>query len=135
AGPARTRRRRRPPRVAPGPGRGRPPARAGRVGRAVGRPRRTRERAAPQRCEAIVEVIGDRGPSRALADALAFQTYILTSLGRIPEAAECGRRALAMARELDDPLGQVWATMGLANPPSSAPDLPDAPQLARHARP
>ena len=55
-------------------------------------------------------MIGDREPSRALVDCLALQSVILSNLGRVPEAAGCGRRALAMARELDYPFGQAAAT-------------------------
>ena len=87
-----------------------------------------------QRCDAIVEVIGDRGPSRALADALALQSLILSSLGRVPEAAGCGRRALAMARELGYPFGQAFALNGLVIAACYAGDLDDAAQLARQAR-
>jgi predicted ATPase/DNA-binding CsgD family transcriptional regulator len=88
-----------------------------------------------QRCDAIVEVIGGRGPSRALADVLALQTNILFVLGRIryPEAAEGGRRALAMARELGYPFGQVAATHNLAIAAYHAADLDDALRLVRQA--
>jgi DNA-binding CsgD family transcriptional regulator/tetratricopeptide (TPR) repeat protein len=88
-----------------------------------------------QRCDAVVEVIGDRGPSRALADALALQTNSLFVLGRIryPDAAEGGRRALAMARELGYPRGQVWATNTLAIAAAAVGDLDDALRLVRQA--
>jgi len=79
-----------------------------------------------QRCAAIVEVIGDGGPSRVLVDALAM-------LGRVPDAAGCGRRALAMARELRYPRGQVLATNNLAFAAYSAGDLDDALRLVRQA--
>jgi DNA-binding CsgD family transcriptional regulator/tetratricopeptide (TPR) repeat protein len=79
-----------------------------------------------QRCAAIVEVIGDRGPSRALAEALAI-------LGQVPEAAGCGRRALAMARELSYPRGQVLATNNLAIAAYSAGDYDGALRLVRQA--
>ena len=84
-----------------------------------------------QRCDAIVEVIGDRGPSRAVADALALQTVILAGLGRVAEAAGCGRRARAMARELGYPFGQVCATYNLAVAAYSTGDLDDALRLVR----
>ena len=86
-----------------------------------------------QRCDAIIEVIGDRGPSRALANALAMQTITLCNLGRVPEAAACGRRARAMARELGYPFGQVYATNNLAIAAYLAGDLDDAVRLLRQA--
>jgi predicted ATPase/DNA-binding CsgD family transcriptional regulator len=86
---------------------------------------------AMQRCDAIVEVIGDRGPSRALANALAVQTPTLWSLGRVPEAAGCGRRGLAMARELGYLRGQVYAMHNLAIAAYLAGDLDDALRLVR----
>ena len=39
---------------------------------------------AQQRCIAIVAVIGDREPSRALVDCLALQSVTLSNLGRLP---------------------------------------------------
>jgi DNA-binding CsgD family transcriptional regulator len=86
-----------------------------------------------QRCSAIVDVIGDREPSRALVDCLALQSVNLSNLGRLPAAAGCGRRALAMARALDYPSGQAAATAGLIIAARFAGDLADALQLARQA--
>ena len=88
---------------------------------------------AQQRCSAIVAVIGDREPSRVLVDCLALQSVTLSNLGRLPEAAGCGRRALAMARALDYPFGQAAATGGLVIAARFAGDLDDALQLARQA--
>jgi predicted ATPase/DNA-binding CsgD family transcriptional regulator len=84
-----------------------------------------------QRCAAVIEVIGDREPSRILADCLAEQSGTLSNLGRVPEAAAAGRRALAMARELGYPFGQVLATTCLVIAASYAGDLDDAARLAR----
>ena len=89
--------------------------------------------AALERCTAVIDVIGDRGPSRMLADCLAVQSVTLSNLGRVPEAARCGRRALAMARELGYRLGQARATTGLVIAARYAGDLDDAVQLARQA--
>ena len=86
-----------------------------------------------QRCAAIVDVIGDRKPSRTLADCLALQSGTLANLGQVPEAAAAGRRALAMARELGYPAGQALATIGLAITASYAGDLDEAARLARQA--
>jgi predicted ATPase len=84
-----------------------------------------------QRCAAVIDVIGDREPSQALVDCLALQSTILCGLGRIAGAARCGRRALAMARELGYPSGQVHATTSLARAAQYAGDLDAAKQLAR----
>ena len=86
-----------------------------------------------QRSAAIMDVIGHRKPSRILADCLGLQSFTLSNLGRVPEAAECARRALSLARELGYPSGQVLATNGLVIAASSAGDLDDAARLARQA--
>jgi predicted ATPase/DNA-binding CsgD family transcriptional regulator len=84
-----------------------------------------------QRCAAIVDVIGGREPSRILADCLHLQSVTLSNLGRVPEAAGCARRALAMARRLGYPFGQAFAMNSLAIAASYAGDLAGAVQLAR----
>jgi DNA-binding CsgD family transcriptional regulator len=78
-------------------------------------------------------VIGDRAPSRILADCLHLKSVTLANLGRVPEAARCARRALALARDLGYPFGQAFATNSLAIAASYAGDLADAVQLARQA--
>ena len=67
-----------------------------------------------QRCAAVVDVTGDRAPSPILADCLHLQSVTLSNLGRVPEAAGCARRALALARDLGYPFGQAYATSALA---------------------
>jgi non-specific serine/threonine protein kinase len=57
----------------------------------------------------------------------------LANLGRVPEAAECGRRALALARELDYPFGIARATACLALAALYAGEVDEAAQLARQA--
>ena len=89
--------------------------------------------AALERYAAVIDVIKDRGPSRMLVDCLARQSVTVSNLGRVPEAARYGRRALAMARELGYRLGQVHATTGLVIAALYAGDLDDAVQLARQA--
>jgi predicted ATPase/DNA-binding CsgD family transcriptional regulator len=84
-----------------------------------------------RRCAAIVDVIGDREPSRILADCLHLQSVTLANLGRVPEAVGCARRALAMARELGYPFAQAYAANCLAIAASYAGDPGDAVQLAR----
>jgi non-specific serine/threonine protein kinase len=49
-----------------------------------------------------------------LARALAWRAGALANLGRAGEAAEEGRRALAMARDLGDPAGEAYALFWLA---------------------
>jgi len=87
-----------------------------------------------QRCAAVIDVIGDREPSRTLVDCLALQSGILANLGRVPETAAAARRAQAMARELGYPFGEVHATIGLAIAASYAGDLDEAARLARQGR-
>jgi predicted ATPase/DNA-binding CsgD family transcriptional regulator len=86
-----------------------------------------------QRCAAIIDVIGDREPSRALVDCLSMRSRILANLGRVPEAAASSRRALAMARELGYPSGQVRATTGLVIGALRDGHLDEAAQLARQS--
>jgi len=89
--------------------------------------------AALERYTAVIDVIKDRGPSRMLVDCLARQSVTASNLGRVPEAARCGRRAEAMARELGYRLGQAHATTGLVIAALYAGNLDDAVQLARQA--
>jgi non-specific serine/threonine protein kinase len=89
--------------------------------------------AAMERYAAVIDVIKDRAPSLMLVDCLARQSVTLSNLGRVPEAARCGRRALAMARELGYRLGQANATTSLVTAARYAGDLDDAVQLARQA--
>jgi tetratricopeptide (TPR) repeat protein len=84
-------------------------------------------------CTAVVELVGDRGTSRLLANCLTAQAFILANMGRLPEAAASGSRALAMARELGWPFGQVLATMSLWGTAELAGDLDEAVRLARQA--
>jgi predicted ATPase/DNA-binding CsgD family transcriptional regulator len=86
-----------------------------------------------QRCAAVMEATGDREPSRLLADCLTVQSETLANLGRVPEAAGCGRRALALARELAYPFGIARATACLVLAALYAGELDEAAQLARQA--
>jgi predicted ATPase/DNA-binding CsgD family transcriptional regulator len=86
-----------------------------------------------EQCAAVIDVIKDRAPSPMLAICLAVQSTTLSNLGRIPEAAGCARRALAISRELDFPFGQVCATTSLVIATWYAGDLDEALQLARLA--
>jgi DNA-binding CsgD family transcriptional regulator len=80
-----------------------------------------------------VNLIGDREPSRILADCLHLQSVTLANMGRVPEAAECAGRSLALARELGYPFAQAQATSVLAIAASCAGDPGDAVRLARQA--
>ena len=82
---------------------------------------------------AVRDAIGDRPPSRALADCLASRSVTLLNLGRIAEAADDGRRALALARELGYPAGEALALTSLGIAAYDADDLGSAVQLARQA--
>jgi DNA-binding CsgD family transcriptional regulator/tetratricopeptide (TPR) repeat protein len=86
-----------------------------------------------EHCTAVLDVIGDREPSRALVDCLNLQSITLSNLGRVPEAAECGRRALALARELGYRSGQADALSALGVASMYGGDLDDAARLARQA--
>jgi DNA-binding CsgD family transcriptional regulator/tetratricopeptide (TPR) repeat protein len=82
---------------------------------------------------ALRDAVAGRPPSRALADALAGRSYALRDLGQFPEAAQDARRALAVAREVGHPLGEVLALQHLALAAAAAGDVGDAVRLARQA--
>jgi predicted ATPase/DNA-binding CsgD family transcriptional regulator len=82
---------------------------------------------------AVCDAIGDRGPSRALADCLRGRSGTLRNLGRIAEAADDGRRSLVIARELGYPAGAAVALAGLSIAAYDADDLGSAVHLARQA--
>ena len=86
-----------------------------------------------QRCAEVMKAIGDQEPSRLLVDCLTVQSETLANLGRVPEAAECGRRALAMAGELGYPFGIARATACLVLAALYTGDLDEAARLARQA--
>jgi predicted ATPase len=80
------------------------------------------------------DAIKDRGPSRALADCLASRSGTLTAMGRLPEAADDGRRSLALARELGYPAGEGLALAMLSAAAYYADDLGSSVQLAQQAQ-
>ena len=82
---------------------------------------------------AVRDTIGDRGPSRALADALSGRSAVLRNLGRTAEAVDDGRRSLALSRESGNPAGEVRALVDLTVAAYYAGDLDRAMQLARQA--
>ena len=63
---------------------------------------------------ALRDAVAERGPCRALADGLAGRSGALSQMGRYAEAAGEARRALAVARELGYPAGEVLALADLS---------------------
>ena len=82
---------------------------------------------------ALRDAAAKRGPCPALADGLAGRAAALANMGRHAEAADEARRALAVAREIAYPLGQVLALGGLAFAAQYAGDPDGAVRLARQA--
>jgi predicted ATPase/DNA-binding CsgD family transcriptional regulator len=77
--------------------------------------------------------VAARGPSRALADALGGRSVELRNMGRIAEAAGDSRRALAVAREVGYPVGELIALIEISWEASYAGDFDEAVRLARQA--
>ena len=82
---------------------------------------------------ALRDAVADRGPSPALADALAGRAAALRGFGRIGESAEEARGALAMAREVGYPLGEFMALAGLSLAASDAGNHDEAVRLVWQA--
>ena len=81
----------------------------------------------------VIDAMRDRRPYLAVAYCLAGRTLALLNLGRVPEAAEDGRRSLAAARELGCPAGEAAALAVLSLAAVHAGDPGGAVQLARQA--
>jgi DNA-binding CsgD family transcriptional regulator len=69
-----------------------------------------------------------------LARALAWRAGALANLGRVPEAAEEGRHALALARELGDPAGEAYVLYWLATAAAYVGSFQDAEAWLRQAQ-
>jgi DNA-binding CsgD family transcriptional regulator len=82
---------------------------------------------------AVRDAIGDRALSPVLADCLSSRSLTLSNLGGTAEAAEEGRRALALARELRYPAGEALALVAQTIAALCAEDFGGAVQLARQA--
>ena len=82
---------------------------------------------------AVRDAVAGRAPSWALANALASRASILRLMGRVVEAAGEGRRALALAREIGDPVGEVLALVELSLGADYAGDHAEAVRLVRLA--
>jgi DNA-binding CsgD family transcriptional regulator/tetratricopeptide (TPR) repeat protein len=81
----------------------------------------------------VRDATGERGPSRALADCLASRSVVMSNLGRIAEAVDDARRALAVARQLGYPAGQALALERLSIAAYYAGDHDSSVRLARQA--
>jgi len=82
---------------------------------------------------AVRDTVGDRVPSRALVDCLGGRAVSLINLDRSGEALGDGRRALALARELGYPAGEVLALTVLTVGTYAVGHFSHAVQLARRA--
>jgi predicted ATPase/DNA-binding CsgD family transcriptional regulator len=74
-----------------------------------------------------------RAQSQVLTHALADRAGILLMLGRLAEAADDARRALALAREIGQPAGELMALGNLSLSAEYAGDHDEALRLARQA--
>ena len=82
---------------------------------------------------AVRDAVQDRGPSRVLTDALIGRTSVLRELGRVAEAVEDAHSALALAREIGYPAGEVLALVSLSHAAVIDDDVSRSVRLAREA--
>jgi predicted ATPase/DNA-binding CsgD family transcriptional regulator len=82
---------------------------------------------------ALQDAVTQRGPCRALADALEGQSLVLLTMGRAAEAADKARRSLAVARDLRYPPGEALALADLSYGVFETGDRDSALRLARQA--
>ena len=82
---------------------------------------------------AVREAIGAQGVSLPLVRCLSGRSATLVTMGRIAEAADDARRAVALAREGDYPLAEATALAVLGMLACVAGDRVGAVQLARRA--
>jgi predicted ATPase/class 3 adenylate cyclase/DNA-binding CsgD family transcriptional regulator len=83
---------------------------------------------------AVRDAFAGRTPAPLLARALAWRAGALANLDRIPEAAEDGRHALALAQDLGDPAAEAYALYWLATAAGYAGNLQDAEARMREAQ-
>jgi predicted ATPase/DNA-binding CsgD family transcriptional regulator len=83
---------------------------------------------------AVRDVMGDRGPSRALTDALVGRASILRERTRTDEAVGEAVHALAIAREIGYLVGEVLALVEFSEAAMVADDIDQALWSAREAR-
>jgi predicted ATPase/DNA-binding CsgD family transcriptional regulator/transcriptional regulator with XRE-family HTH domain len=82
---------------------------------------------------AVRDAAVGRPPSRALTAALAGRASVLRQMGRTSEAAADARRALALARQIEDPAGELLALEDLSLDAAYAGRHDEAVRLARQA--
>jgi predicted ATPase/transcriptional regulator with XRE-family HTH domain len=82
---------------------------------------------------AVRDAAVGRPPSRALTAALAGRASVLRQMGRTSEAAADARRALALARQIEDPAGELLALEDLSLDAAYAGRHDEAVGLARQA--
>jgi DNA-binding CsgD family transcriptional regulator len=82
----------------------------------------------------VRDALAGHAPAPVLARALAWRAGALANLGRVPEAGEEGRHALALARELGDPAGEAYALYWLATAAGYVGNLRDAGAWMRQAQ-
>jgi hypothetical protein len=80
---------------------------------------------------AVRDAVAGRPPSRALTSALVGRAAVLRLMGRAAEAAGEARRALALARQLGDPAGELMALADLSFDADYAGHHDEAVRLAR----
>ncbi len=83
---------------------------------------------------AVRDAIGDSGPFPLLARSLSSRSATLLTMGRIAEASDDARRAVALAREGDEPVIEALALAALGLVACVAGDRVGAVQLARQAK-
>ena len=84
---------------------------------------------------AVRDALAGRAPGPLLARALAWRAGALANLDRVPEAVAEGRRALALVRELADPVGEAYALYWLGAAAAYAGDSQGAEAWLRQAQP
>jgi predicted ATPase/class 3 adenylate cyclase/DNA-binding CsgD family transcriptional regulator len=80
---------------------------------------------------AVRDAIAGQGPSRPLAESLCNRSIVFATWGRLAEATEEARPALAMARELGHPAVEVLALGSLAIAAMNGGDYDGALHLVR----
>ena len=81
----------------------------------------------------LFDAVVGQGPSRALADALSGRSFQLLNMGRVTEAADDARRALATARQVSYPVGELNALAELCGQAVYAGDFAEAVRVGRLA--
>jgi DNA-binding CsgD family transcriptional regulator len=81
----------------------------------------------------VRDAIGDRGPGQLLARCLSSRSATFLAMGRLADAADEGRRSLAVAREGGYPVAEALALVVLSLVACVGDDRGGAVQLARLA--